>query len=105
MEAPESLHLISLIPLPWSLFNQTRYVCGGPNYGNQRCPALVPRICYLTWPRNSSNVIQVLGLIRRLPGIFKVGPIWSCEPLKAEDLLYQGSVREMPWKTGRREEV
>lgn len=24
MEAPESLHLISLIPLPWSLFNQTR---------------------------------------------------------------------------------
>ena len=57
------LMLISLIPLSWSLFNQTHYVCGRQGCGAQRCPVLVPRICYLTWPRNASNGIQALELV------------------------------------------
>lgn len=34
---------ISLIPLPWSLFNQTHDVCGGQNYGSPKCPSSSPQ--------------------------------------------------------------
>lgn len=89
--------LISLIPLPWSLFNQTHYVCGKQGYGFQRCLVLVPRICYLTWQRNASNGIQVLELVM---GAGFQGGHHLITSLKAEDFSLSRVSQGDAWKRG-----
>lgn len=89
--------LISLISWPWSLFNQTHYVCGRQGYGAQRCPVLVQNMLpYMTkelFKWDSGDRTSDGGRFSRwVPS--------DHMSLKAEDFLCHRSVREMRWKRG-----
>lgn len=91
------LMLISLIPWPWSLFNQTHYVCGRQGYGAQRCPVLVQNML----PYMAKELFKWDSGTRTSDGgRFSTGCHLITWALKQRIFSRHRSVREMWWKRG-----